>query len=250
MQNKILLLILFCVSLSACDDTQTFVLEPVARKQLYTLKLDGGESRLCGVDTHAADPIPLVGLGPLEVATGYFSYDNGGRAFCEIERGYEYHGEVFFDLSPLPMDSTAEVKTLTLTANLRRDPDNTCNRTDNPSLPIYAVEMLGGADVFENDDSNDVYPIEARGSVVDGETLDYRDWTTRGVDDIDETVGINRLTAAMGASVIARFDTARLRTRSDWTGFSIVAAANPDWRGERTCLARLSDIQLIVVMSE
>ena len=151
MRNKILLPLLFIVCLSACDDTQTYVLEPVARKQLYTLDIDGGGSQLCGVDTHAADPLPVLELGALDVQVGYKSYDNGGRAFCEIERGYEYHGDLFFDLKALRDAGVIEVKTLTLTAQLQRDPGNTCERSEDIKAPVFAVKLIGESDVFTND---------------------------------------------------------------------------------------------------
>ncbi|WP_438970852.1 hypothetical protein [Methylophaga sp.] len=248
MHKKTVLLLIFTVFLSACDETQTFILEPVARQQLYTLKLDGGQSRLCGVDTHPIDPIPVLGLGATSIQVGYKSYNNGGRAFCEIERGYEYHGEIFFDPSPLYDAGISEINTLTLTANLRRSTDNTCLRADDMTAPVYAVEMLAVTDAFSNDESEDVYPQEATGGELDGEILDYREWITRGsVDDIDETVGVNRLTVDIGTSGIDWLESDISRELRDWKAFSVVATPNPDWRGKKTCLARLTDVQLIVV---
>lgn len=250
MQNKILWPFLFTVCLSACDGSRTFTLDPVARKQLYTLEIDGGERQICGVDTHPIDPVPVLGLGAQNIQVGYKSYDNGGHAFCEIERGYEYHGELFFDLAPLGVAGVSEINTLTLTGQLRRDHENTCLRSDDPSSPIFAVELVRPAEAFTNDESENVYPLQALGRRVDDTEWDYRDWVTSGVDDVDETVGVNRLTAAMGVSVIDSFESELSVASPDWSGFSVVAKANPDWRGQRTCLARLVDVQLIVVAPE
>lgn len=254
MSIKLFLPLLFIVLLPACEDTRTFVLEPEAREQLYTLKLEGGQSVLCGVDPHPLDPIPVIGLGPLDIEVGYNSYDNGGRAFCEIERGYEYHGELYFDLAPLLMAGVTEINTVTLTAHLRRNPENTCEYSDDPSAPIFAVALTETPPFgYNNDTREDVYPVEAVGRRImtaDGEQeWDYREWLTRGTDDIDEDVGINRLTAAMGDTVIEMTES-ELTALDGKMAYSVIGTANPNWRGERACLARLVDVQLLVVVPE
>lgn len=241
--------ILFSVCLSACDDTETVIIEAEARKQLYTLKIDGGESRLCGVDTHPIDPLPVL-LEPVEVQIGYKSYDNGGRAFCEIERGYEYHAEVFFDLTPLARAGVTEINTVTLTGNLRNDPENSCSNPD-----VFAVIPLRSIAPFENDEGRDgyVYPQLARGTSLDGEPRSYRESLNTGLFVEDITVSVNRITASIDAASLTELERSGANPYSEsgiWKGFVIVGMENPNWRGTETCLSRLPDLQLIVSYPE